>query len=177
MKTEQTHTPGPWKFTPMGADYRRVLSDKINAGGNWHVALVQSSNADAQLISKAPELFAMLDACQKMLSSIGGQPAQDLTMKQKALMLQQANAACALLRECIMVEEDLSASKTQCTFCAPVRLADGKEWVDYMSAAPNAEAVEDRAEKECGKLPPSWHKANPIQRIRQFSAIEIGGAL
>lgn len=157
----------------MGADYRRVLSDKINVGGNWHVAIVQSSNADAQLISKAPELFAMLDTCQKMLLSIGCHPSESLTFKQKVAFANQANAACALLRVCIMVEEDLSVSKVQASFYAPVRLTDGKEWIDYTCAASTPEGVEDKAEEVRSGMLSQWHKGNTIQRIRPIAAIEM----
>ena len=63
MKTKHTHTPGPWTFTPVSNDFRRVLSPNINEGGNWHVAMVQSTDADARLIAAAPELLEALKAC------------------------------------------------------------------------------------------------------------------
>jgi hypothetical protein len=64
-----SHTPGPWKAwdddgtgtTPC------VLSEKVNAGGNFYVAECKVFD-DARLIAAAPELYAAL----KYLNHMGG---------------------------------------------------------------------------------------------------------
>ena len=90
------HTPGPWEFKPAREDYRRVLSPDINAGGNWHVAIVQSSNADARLIAAAPDLLA---ACEYALDAMSGPDGPEPTMAEKMAM-DRLRAAIEKARGC-----------------------------------------------------------------------------
>ena len=56
------HTPGPWEAHDDDGTGTLpcVLSDKVNAGGNFYVA--QCNNfEDARLIAAAPALFAALE--------------------------------------------------------------------------------------------------------------------
>ena len=55
------HTPGPWKaYDDDGTGTLPcVLSDKVNAGGNFYVAQCNVF-ADARLIAAAPEMYEML---------------------------------------------------------------------------------------------------------------------
>jgi hypothetical protein len=62
MKTKTAkHTPGPWKAHDDDGTGTLpcVLSDKVNAGGNFYVAQCNVF-ADAQLIAAAPELLEAL---------------------------------------------------------------------------------------------------------------------
>lgn len=65
MSTTQ-HTPGPWTILPpCGEGDFGVLSNKVNAGGNFYVATLPNgshaeSAANARLIAAAPDLLAAL---------------------------------------------------------------------------------------------------------------------
>lgn len=56
-----THTPGPWRAHDDDGTGTLpcVLSDQVNAGGNFYVAQC-NVYADASLIAAAPEMVALL---------------------------------------------------------------------------------------------------------------------
>lgn len=58
------HTPGPWNFKPANASHktRYISSPDDSSGGNWIVANILHSDADARLIAAAPELLEALQA-------------------------------------------------------------------------------------------------------------------
>lgn len=68
--SKQKHTPGPWSILD-GA----ILSDKINAYGNFHIARFDRGDdpntaedyANARLIAAAPDL---LEACKKYVGEL-----------------------------------------------------------------------------------------------------------
>lgn len=61
-----THTPGPWEvMKPLGPGDYGVLSEHVNAGGNFYVATIPNGQheealANAALIAAAPDLLAEL---------------------------------------------------------------------------------------------------------------------
>jgi hypothetical protein len=61
-KTKLKHTPGPWKAHDNDGTGTLpcVLSEKINAGGNWYVAQCHVYE-DALLVAAAPELLAAIE--------------------------------------------------------------------------------------------------------------------
>jgi hypothetical protein len=65
------HTPGPWEAHDDDGTGTLpcVLSDKVNAGGNFYVAQCNVFE-DARLIASAPDL---LDACRAIASLADGQ--------------------------------------------------------------------------------------------------------
>jgi hypothetical protein len=65
------HTPGPWEAHDDDGTGTLpcVLSDKVNAGGNFYVAQCNVFE-DARLIASAPDL---LDACKAIAALAGGQ--------------------------------------------------------------------------------------------------------
>ncbi len=85
-----THTPGPWTAHDDDGTGTLpcVLSEKVNAGGNFYVAQCNVF-ADARLIAKAPEMLtALKDIVQ----------AHDVKMGPSAKKL-RIDIARALLRE------------------------------------------------------------------------------
>lgn len=68
MKTQHTHTPGPWrvKFDESGfVDIYRAHDDSAGSLNNYAVAESVQSDSDAHLIAASPEL---LTACQGALA-------------------------------------------------------------------------------------------------------------
>jgi hypothetical protein len=65
------HTPGPWEAHDDDGTGTLpcVLSDKVNAGGNFYVAQCNVFE-DARLIASAPDL---LEACQAIAKLADGQ--------------------------------------------------------------------------------------------------------
>lgn len=58
MKTEQTHTPGPWKTATHGNGKKQLPI--YGADGTEIAALTGGHLADAALIAAAPDLLALL---------------------------------------------------------------------------------------------------------------------
>ncbi len=53
MKTKTQHTPTPWKLFPgVGEDLDGVMSEKVNAGGNFYIAQC-NVKGDAEFIVRA----------------------------------------------------------------------------------------------------------------------------
>jgi hypothetical protein len=68
---ETKHTPGPWTAHDDDGTGTLpcVLSDKVNAGGNFYVAQCNVFE-DAQLIAAAPDL---MEACKAIAALMDGQ--------------------------------------------------------------------------------------------------------
>jgi hypothetical protein len=87
------HTPGPW-----GVLDHAILSEKVNAYGNFWVAgfgrgdaqLTEEDHANARLIAAAPELLA---ACQRLLNTCG--LSEDIIDEMDVEAIELARAAIA----------------------------------------------------------------------------------
>jgi len=65
-------TPGPWKYAaPLGEGSHAILSDKVNSGGNFHVAICTpdkpTAEADARLIAAAPQMAEALREAKRVI--------------------------------------------------------------------------------------------------------------
>jgi hypothetical protein len=64
---EAKHTQGPWKmFVPCGEGDYGIISDNVNAGGNFYVATIPNgrhaeAEANARLIAAAPNMLEALE--------------------------------------------------------------------------------------------------------------------
>ena len=64
---EAKSTPGPWKmFVPCGEGDYGIMSDNVNAGGNFYVATIPNgthaeAEANARLITAAPAMLKALE--------------------------------------------------------------------------------------------------------------------
>ena len=72
-KSETRHTPGPWEAHDDDGTGTLpcVLSDKVNAGGNFYVAQCNVFE-DARLIATAPELLEALKGIVMSYDDKGG---------------------------------------------------------------------------------------------------------
>lgn len=64
------HTPGPWKTDPLGIHF------KINGVGIYAPASVKTGEANARLISAAPELLEALKDANRALVAEGIEPSE-----------------------------------------------------------------------------------------------------
>jgi hypothetical protein len=89
------HTPGPW-----GVLDHAILSEKVNAYGNFWVAgfgrgdaqLTEEDHANARLIAAAPEL---LDGCNAALAYLADPPSEFKENRKAAVAIIRAAIAKA----------------------------------------------------------------------------------
>ena len=77
MKTQHTHTPGPWrvKFDESGfVDIYRAHDDSAGSLNNYAIAESVQSDSDAHLIAASPTLLTACESALALLSNPNAEP-------------------------------------------------------------------------------------------------------